>query len=673
MPNLIAAALGGIQRSPKTVFMRTLIFCALLVFLTGSAFADVRLPRIFSNNMVLQRNHAITVWGWANAKEKVTVQFNHQTKTVTAGKDGQWKVVLANESAGGPYDLTVKGKNSITLTNVLVGDVWICSGQSNMEWVVRNTNNAAAEIAQADFPQIRHFKVPLTIATTPSDDVTGGEWNVCDPAHVGDFTAVGYFFARELYKELNIPIGLINTSWGGTHSETWTSRSAFEGSDEFRSMIQSMPHLNLDSVANAKAVANQARVEKLQGGLNVSTAVLLTWKDVNFNDASWLTMNLPTIWESQALGDVDGYVWFRKTINLTADHTGKAATLSLGAIDDADQTYVNGLLVGSTNSYSAKRVYNIAPNILREGKNVIAIRVQDTGGGGGVNGNPQDMHLTLSNAAFPLTGPWSYRVESLMKNTGVGPNSYPTLLYNAMIHPLLHYSITGAIWYQGESNAGRSYQYRKAFPLMITDWRKHWGQGDFPFYFVQLASYDANHGDSQHGSGWAELREAQTLTLSLPRTGMAVTTDIGESHDIHPRNKQDVGKRLAAVALHDTYGKNVVYSGPVYQSMKVENGKAVLSFNAMGSGLMAKDRYGYLKGFEVAGDDHVFHYAKAFIEGDHVVVYSDDVKVPVSVRYGWADDAGDDNLYNKEGFPAGPFRTDAWKGVTEEAKFDYER
>jgi sialate O-acetylesterase len=673
MLNLIITAKSGIQRTPKTVFMRTLNFCALLIFVTGSAVANVKLPRIFSNNMVLQRNHAITVWGWADAKEKVTVQLNHQTKTVAAGKDGQWKVVLTNESAGGPYDLVVKGKNSITLSNVLIGDVWICSGQSNMEWVVRNTNNAAAEIAKADFPQIRHFKVPLTIATTPSDNLTGGEWNICDPAHVGDFTAVGYFFARDLYKELNIPIGLINTSWGGTHSETWTSRSAFEGSDEFRSMIQSMPHLNLDSVANAKAVATKARIEKLQGGLDVSTAVLLTWKDVNFNDASWLTMNLPTMWESQPLGEVDGYVWFRKTITLNADQAGRAATLSLGAIDDADQTYVNGLLVGSTNSYSAKRVYNISPNILKEGKNVIAIRVQDTGGGGGVNGSPEDMHLTLSNAAFPLTGPWSYRVEALMKSNGVGPNSYPTLLYNAMIHPLLPYAITGAIWYQGESNAGRSYQYRKAFPLMITDWRKHWGQGDFPFYFVQLASYDADHGNSQKGSGWAELREAQTLTLSLPRTGMAVTTDIGESHDIHPRNKQDVGKRLAAVALHDTYGKNVVYSGPVYQSMKVENGKAVVSFNAMGSGLMVKDRYGYVKGFEVAGDDHVFHYAKAFMEGDHVVVYCDDVKAPVAVRYGWADDAGDDNLYNTEGFPAGPFRTDSWKGITEEAKFDFER
>ena len=665
--------LCSFQRSPKTVFMITLNFCALLVFLTGSALANVTLPRIFSNNMVLQRNHAITVWGWADAKEKITVQFNHQTKTITTGKNGQWKVVLANEPAGGPYDLTVKGKNNITLSNVLVGDVWICSGQSNMEWVVRNTNNAASEIAQADFPQIRHFKVPLTIATTPSDDVTGGEWNVCDPAHVGDFTAVGYFFARNLYKELNIPIGLINTSWGGTHSETWTSRSAFEGSDEFRSMIQSMPHLNLDSVANAKAAATQARIEKLQGSLNVSTAVLITWKDVNFNDASWLTMNLPTMWETQALGDVDGYVWFRKTITLNAEQAGKAATLSLGAIDDADQTYVNGLLVGSTNSYSAKRVYNIAPNILREGKNVIAIRVQDTGGGGGVNGNPEDMHLSLSNAAFPLTGPWSYRVESLMTGNGVGPNSYPTLLYNAMIHPLLQYTITGAIWYQGESNAGRSYQYRKAFPLMITDWRKNWGQGDFPFYFVQLASYDANHGNSQNGSGWAELREAQTLTLSLPRTGMAVTTDIGESHDIHPRNKQDVGKRLAAIALHDTYGKNVVYTGPVCKTVLLGTGKVELVFNSMGSGLMVKDRYGYVKGFEVAGEDHVFHYAKAYIEGDHVVVSSDDVRAPIAVRYGWADDAGDDNLYNKEGFPAGPFRTDTWKGVTEEAKFDFER
>lgn len=653
--------------------MKRLHFSILLSLLALTTSANVKLPRIFSDNMVLQRDHVITVWGWADGKEKITVQFNKQTKTITAGKDGKWKLQLASETAGGPYALTVKGKNTLVLNNVLVGDVWICSGQSNMEWTVRNSNNSTTEIAQADFPQIRHFKVPNTVAVSLRDDVTGGEWKVCSPDNVSDFTAVGYFFARELYQELNIPIGLINTSWGGTHSETWTSRSAFESSDEFRSMITGMPHLNLDSLANLKSSAAKARIIKMQGAIDEPVNVVQTWKSLGFNDQSWPTMTLPAGWEGQALGDVDGLVWLRKTITLHADQAGKEATLSLAMIDDSDETFVNGVPVGSTkNQYSAKRVYSIPAGVLKAGKNVIAIRVEDTGGGGGVVGDAQDLSLAFASTKLPLAGAWSYRVEAVQANAGVGPNSYPTLLFNAMINPLLPMTIKGAIWYQGESNAGRAYQYRKAFPLMINDWRKHWGLGDFPFYFVQLASYNAGNGNSKNGSNWAELREAQTLTLSLPRTGMAVTTDIGDPHDIHPRNKQDVGKRLAAVALHDTYGKNIVYGGPVFQSLKVEGQKAIVSFTQTGSGLVVKDRYGYAKGFEVAGADGVFHYAKAFVEGDHVVVYQDDVKEPVAVRYGWADDASDDNLFNKEGFPAPPFRTDNAKGITEQAKFDYD-
>ncbi|MEP7319357.1 MAG: sialate O-acetylesterase, partial [Panacibacter sp.] len=328
--------------------------------------------------------------------------------------------------------------------------------------------------------------------------------------------------------------------------------------------------------------------------------------------------------------------------------------------------------VGSTNAYNAERKYTIPAGILKEGRNVIAVRVEDTGGGGGVYGEAGDLKITIENKSSPLAGDWLFKVESLAKaNASVGPNDYPTLLFNAMLNPLIPYAIEGAIWYQGESNAGRAYQYRKAFPLMITDWRNHWKQGDFPFYFVQLASFNSANGNSKNGSTWGELREAQTMTLSLPNTGMAVTTDIGTSNDIHPRNKQDVGKRLAAVALHNVYEKNNVYSGPMYQSMKVEGNKIILSFTNIGSGLMAKDKYGYLKGFEIAGSDQQFHYAKALIEGHHVIVFSDEVSNPVAVHFGWMDDAGEDNFFNKEGFPASPFRTDKWKGITEANKFSF--
>jgi sialate O-acetylesterase len=362
-------------------------------------------------------------------------------------------------------------------------------------------------------------------------------------------------------------------------------------------------------------------------------------------------------------------VWLRKTIEVSAENAGKQAELHLAMIDDNDDAYVNGTKVGSTKAYNEKRVYVIPAGVLKAGKNVIAVRVEDTGGGGGIYGDAGDVKLVTGSSTQPLAGDWAFHMEAVSSSgNSVNPNASPSLLYNAMVHPLIPFAIKGALWYQGENNAGRAYQYRTAFPLMIQDWRKRWGS-DFPFYFVQLASFNAGGGNSQKGSNWAELREAQTLTLKLPNTGMAVTTDIGESNDIHPRNKQDVGLRLAAIALHNAYGKSTVSSGPVYQSMQIDGNKAVLRFTNMGGGLMARDKYGYLKGFEVAGADQKFQYAKAFVEGDKVVVYADSVTTPVAVRYAWADDAGDANLYNKEGFPAVPFRTDTWKGVTEAARY----
>jgi sialate O-acetylesterase len=296
--------------------------------------------------------------------------------------------------------------------------------------------------------------------------------------------------------------------------------------------------------------------------------------------------------------------------------------------------------------------------------------MEDTGGGGGLHGDSDDMKLVIGSAILPLSGAWAFGVESVSTgNSFLNPNSFPTLLYNAMIHPLVPFGIKGAIWYQGENNATRAHQYRQAFPLMINDWRKKWGQGNFPFYFVQLASFKAANGTSATGSTWAELREAQTMTLSLPNTGMVVTTDIGETNDIHPKNKQDVGKRLAALALRNTYQKDVVASGPVYRSMKVDGSRVIVSFDNVGTGLNARDKYGYLKGFEIAGADQKFHYAKAHIEGNNVVVYNEVVTTPVAVRFAWADDAGEANLFNKEGLPAVPFRTDTWKGITEGKKY----
>ncbi|PSL45342.1 sialate O-acetylesterase [Chitinophaga niastensis] len=647
---------------------KALLFIAVSM-INSIASATVRLPKIFGDSMVLQRDKPIPIWGWADKNEKITVQFHQQIKTTKADKDGKWKILLQPEQAGGPYNLLIKGKNTITLNDILLGDVWVCSGQSNMEYPVNGVLQANQEIAQANYPAIRHFYLPKDISDKPKDDILPGSWKPATPANTGDFTAVGYFFAQTLHEQLHIPIGLIHTSWGGTNVETWISREGLASSEEFSALMKNTPVLNLDSFAIQHNTKLLKTVKALQGSLP-DAATVATWKGVTANDEAWPTMQVPGYWEQQQLPDFDGTVWFRKNIRVTAPNAGKPAVLNLGTMDDNDITYVNGIQVGSSSQYNVVRTYKIPAGILKEGNNVIAVRVEDTGGGGGFYGEADNLYITIDNKKESLAGAWAFHIEATAPaSTGVSPNSYPSLLYNAMINPILPFAIKGAIWYQGESNADRAYQYRKAFPLMISDWRRLWHQGDFPFYFVQLASYSASNGNSKTGSTWAELREAQTLTLSLPNTGMAVITDIGESKDIHPKNKQDVGKRLAAAALHNTYGKDIVFSGPVYQSMQITGNKATISFSGTGSGLVVKDKYGYIKGFEIAGADQQFHYAKAYVEGNKIIVYADEVNSPVAVRYGWADDNLEDNLFNKEGFPAAPFRTDKWKSITENATY----
>lgn len=654
--------------------MRRTVFLFALLLGVSSLFAQVRMPRIFGDHMVLQRDQPIMIWGWSSPREKVTVQFDKQLKKVTAGKDGKWKLALDPVKAGGPFQLIVKGKNALTFNDVLVGEVWLCSGQSNMAMIVRSCDDASNEIANANDARIRHIKVPTVVAGEPAEDIGETSWMVTTPENVPTFTAVGYFFARELIKEVNVPIGLINTSWGGTIVETWTSREAFAANDEFRPMIASVGKIDLDSLEKSNADAIVSKIKKMQGSIPTSSRATAAWKESSFHDASWPQMNLPGTWERRGLGNIDGVVWFRKSFTVQANAAGKEAVLTLGTIDDQDETYVNGVRIGGMMDDGSPRSYRVKTGILREGENIVAVRVEDTAGNGGFSGQPSDMGISVAGTRVSLAGEWRYQVESLSNVSGtISPNQFPTLLYNAMIHPLIPYTIRGALWYQGESNAGRAHQYREAFPLMIKDWRSRWGLGDFPFYFVQLATYNSRNGNSNAGSTWAELREAQTRTLSLPNTGMAVTTDIGNPSDIHPTNKQDVGRRLAAIALDETYGKDIVSRGPTYQSMKKQGSEVILSFSDVGGGLMVKDKYGYLKGFEVAGADRKFYYAQARIDGDKVIVSHPSVTDPVAVRFGWADDAGDCNLYNKEGFPAGPFRTDDWKGITEESRYNVVR
>jgi sialate O-acetylesterase len=642
---------------------KSVIFIFLLISVLANA--NVRMPLIFSDGMVLQRDKQIPIWGFADANESVEIHFNKQIKKTQADKNGKWTVNLNAEKAGGPFELTIIGKNKITIKNVLVGEVWICSGQSNMEFQVFKTMNSEKEISSADYPMIRHFGVAQDLSGTPKDDLKQGKWEVANKENVGNFTAVGYYFARKLYSELKIPIGIINTSWGGTNVETWTSREAFENSSDFKAMIADVPTVDINAIFETYKKSVLENLKKVQG-FDVSMENEDQFKNTNFQDKNWPEIKVPSLWENQQIGNIDGIVWMRKTIVLTAEQAKKEAVLHLAKVDDEDKTYVNGVEVGTNNLWDKLRVYKIPANVLKEGTNVIAVRITDYSGGGGIYGDPQDLKIDFKDSNVPLEGLWKFNVVKV--RIEVSPNSYPSLLYNAMVNPLVPYAMQGVLWYQGEANVWRAKEYKKSFPLMINDWRSKFKQGNFPFYFVQLSTFDEFGGNSQKGSRWAELREAQSETLKLPNTGMAVTTDIGNAKDIHPTNKQDIGLRLAAIAMNNIYGKKQVHSGPTYKSQTIKGNEIIITFDNIGSGLSTPNN-DELKGFEIAGSDKVFHSAKAIIKDNKIIVSSDKVQNPVAVHYGWADDDTVINLINKEKFPASPFRTDNWEMITANEKY----
>src|SRR5690606_11929897 len=478
--------------------MKRYLFTILLTLVAIIAHAEVKLPKIFADHMVLQRGQEIPIWGSADPRERIEVTFKDKTYTTRADKAGKWKLKMAPSEAGGPFVLTIKGKNTITVQDVLVGDVWLLGGQSNMEWPLSQTNGGEDSMKNANYPQIRLFEVGRNVSIFPIDDVSEAKWNLTTPETIANFSAIGYYFGKRIHQDLNVPIGLLDINWGGTVSEAWTSSEALLGHQDFKDRIASY----------------------------------------------------------QKNGEAD---------------------------------------------------FNNAEN--------------------------------------------------------KGPNAWPASLYHGMLEPVIPFAIKGALWYQGESNAPRAYQYREIFPLMIQDWRKQWGQGDFPFLWVQLANFKQPV-ELPKDSDWAELREAQSMTLSLPNTAQAVIIDRGEANDIHPRDKWTVGERLAGAAKKVAYGMDVVHSGPTYKSMKVEQDKVRITFDNLASGLKIQDKYGYVKGFAVAGEDKVLHWASAYQDGYEILVYSKEVAQPVAVRYGWADNPDDVNVYNAEGLPASPFRTDTWDGIT---------
>lgn len=625
--------------------------------------AEVKLPHIFSDNMLIQRDKPIHIWGWADQNEEVEITFNGHSKKSKADKNGKWNLELSPMKFGGPYVLTVKGQNNtITLNNILIGDVWLCSGQSNMEWTVKDVNNAGMEISSAYYPEIRSFDVVKDMSTTPKDNLNG-QWTVCSPETVRNYSAVGYFFARELYKKTGIPIGIINSSWGGTDIETWIPKDAFQtlpAKFSERYVNSSIPYdLETFMFENSKNRASYEQALQNDPGLNEK------WYFQSADNSSWKTMAVPQYWSNDELRDADGIVWFKYMLDLPKDVAGKSATIHLGPIDDDDILWINGKKIGETSGYNIDRIYEIPNDILNEGVNTITIRIFDGSGGGGMYGSPEQLYIESGGIKYSLAGDWKYRpsvITSQFDYVNISPNMAPNLLFNAMINPIVNYPIKGAIWYQGENNAGQAYNYRTLFPLLIQSWRQKWNT-EFPFYWVQLANF-MKEDEEPVDTEWAELREAQTLTLSQPSTGQAVIIDIGEADDIHPRNKQDVGLRLALIAMNKDYGySDIVYQGPTYKSMQKDGNKVILTFDNVGSGLVTKSKYGYVNGFSIAGKDKEFVWAKAYIDGDKIVVYNDKISNPVAVRYAWGNNP-DVNLYNQEGLPAVPFRTDDWDGIT---------
>lgn len=642
-------------------------FIAFLFFLYcfQPGHAQVRLPALVRDSMVLQRDTKLSIWGWAAKGEKVTVKFNGKSVKATTGADGKWSVQLPAMKAGGPYTMAITGGNRITLKEILVGDVWFCSGQSNMVHQVklhREKPDQQQDIANANYPMIRHFFIPtLTDLQGPCEDLPVGYWKAANPQDVLDFSAVAYYFAVDIYEKYKIPIGLINASVGGTPIEAWISEEGLKEFPNQVSTIQKLKDTGYVNSINRAAFAARTIPKPNDKGLLEPTK----WFDPAYIPKGWHTINIPGYWEDQGLRDLNGVVWYRREIDVPAAMTGRPAKVYLGRIVDADFLYVNGVAVGNTGYMYPQRRYQLPADLLKPGKNLFVVRVINNAGKGGfVPDKPYA--LMAGNDTLDLKGDWLFKVGEVYDPATAGGSggpapisaqNQPAALYNAMVAPAIPYKVKGFLWYQGEANTGRAAEYGLLMPALINDWRRRWNEPKAPFLYVQLPGFmDRQYRPAE--SQWAALREAQLKSLSVPHTGMAVAIDLGEWNDIHPDNKKDVGRRLALAARKVAYGENdLVASGPLYASQGMEGNKIVISFTNTGSGLVAIDGE-ELSQFAIAGADKKFVWAKARIEGDKVVVWSDQVAQPLFVRYAWADNPEGANLYNREGLPASPFRTD---------------
>ena len=626
--------------------------------------AEVRLPKLVGDNMVLQRDQEIRIWGFADAGESVRVSFRGEAASTSADASGFWSVSLKPQIAGGPDPLIVAGRNTITLENILVGDVWLASGQSNMEFSMKEADGASAAIAAATDSNIRLFRLPHDASVRSKRDLLGGVWTVATPDTVTDFSAVAFLFARRLRDRYQVPIGVIESSWGGTYAESWMSAEALRPFPDFADRLRQLqsfgPKDEADYARYLDIKAHWNALHRSEDRGTVDGRPL--WADPSLDASSWSLIDVPrpdSAWGTDFDG-FDGTVWFRREIVIPPSLAGMDLELHLGAPYHTAQAFYDGQPVETLSE--AAGTYRAGGNRVHAGRSVIAQRL--TGGGGYImlSGKAEDVFALAGGVSLPLAGKWSYRpgpeLGDFPKPAALAPYyGFPgiAVLSNAMIEPLTPLRIKGVIWYQGESNVGAAELYRRLFPALIIDWRRRWGM-DFPFLFVQLAGYSPD-GAVPGGAPWAELREAQEAALALPYTGMATAVDIGNVDNVHPKNKRDVALRLSLAAARVAYGEKLLASGPTFRSMQIEGRRIRLRFDHVGAGLLVKDRYGYPRGFSIAPKDGPFVWAKAILEGDTVVVYGDAVAHPVAVRYDWAN-TPDGNLYNREGLPAIPFRSD---------------
>lgn len=641
-------------------FFWSIFFAGFAMLFSFPLHAQVKLPQIFRDSMILQRDAAINIWGRASSGESITIKFNGKIYRTKTGKDGKWKLQLNSMKAGGPYTMQVQAKNTITLKNILIGDVWLCAGQSNMEHQMRlHEVLYAKEIAAANNPQIRQFKVPrITDLEKPRDELPGENWEYANPNSVREFSAVAYFFAKKLYEQYKVPIGIINASWGGTPIEAWMGEAAFK---EFPTILQTI-EINkdkhyIDSVNNNQSsFPPPARAQDMDKGMQEK------WFSPAYQPKGWRTIAVPGYWEDQGVKDLNGEVWYRREVDVPASMINKPAKVFLGRIVDADELFINGTSVGRTYYMYPQRRYEVPNGLLKAGKNLFVVRITNNNGKGGfVPDKPYQ--LIAGTDTVDITGYWQYKVGKVFdpllmpaSGGGIALQNQPTALYNGMLAPIIPYTLKGFAWYQGESNSSRADEYAKLQLAMINYWRQKWNQPNASFLFVQLPGFmDYNYLPVE--SGWAGFREAQAKTLELPKTAMAVAIDLGEWNDIHPDRKKEVGDRLAIAAQKVAYGENIVHSGPVFKSATINGNEIIVTFDHVGSGLATSDGEPPAE-FAIAGADKKFVWAEAKIENDKIIVSSHRITEPKYVRYAWADNPVNPNLVNKEGLPAAPFRTD---------------